>query len=233
MVFRPIKLTKILLTKQFFRNPTMTQQTSNYELEFQPLVLRISNSLAKKLNEMAETENISKADIVRRALGFYALALEAENRGQITAFVNEQNEIFEMIKINNNQKHYFYYSKIHQAFSERLEQPDVLTNPANYLGPNWEDVLNFWIYLDTLSDQEKKKMNDLYWDLNDDARESAIIASRDAADDVVGEDFRYAAWFAACDVTGGWVVFGFATYELIGDVKNKVAYDLIMSHKKS
>jgi hypothetical protein len=26
-------------------------------------------------------------------------------------------------------------SKIHQSFSERLEQPEALTNPEKYLGP--------------------------------------------------------------------------------------------------
>jgi hypothetical protein len=119
------------------------------------------------------------------------------------------------------------YSKIYRRFSEDLNNPVVLTNPAKYLGPNWENVLNFWIYLDSLSEQEIKEMDNLYWALDDDARESAIIASRDAADDVVGEDFRYAAWWAACDVTG-CDVFCDATWELIGDIEDKVAYDLIM-----
>jgi hypothetical protein len=111
------------------------------------------------------------------------------------------------------------YSKIHQAFSERLKNPDVLTNPGKYLGPNWKDVLNFWIYLDTLSKQEREEMGQRYWALDDDARESARIASIDAARGVVGWRFREAAWVAAWDVTGGRVVFGHATNELIGHHK--------------
>jgi hypothetical protein len=91
------------------------------------------------------------------------------------------------------------YSKIHQAFSELLEQPDAITNPEKYLGPNWEDVLNFWIYLDTLSDEERGEMKDLYWDLDDNVRESAFVA----------------AWCAAYDVTGCGLVFAYATLELI------------------
>jgi hypothetical protein len=110
------------------------------------------------------------------------------------------------------------YSKIHQAFFNYLEQPDALTNPANYLGPNWEDVLNFWIYLDTLSDQEKEEMDQRYWALDFNVRESARKASRDVAEEVVGEDFRYAAFCAARGATGWWV-FGFATYELIAHHK--------------
>jgi hypothetical protein len=110
------------------------------------------------------------------------------------------------------------YSKTHKAFSERLNNLDVLTHPANYLGPNWEDVLNFWIYLDTLSYEEKKKMGQRYRALDFKVRDCAFVAAYDAAEEVVGEDFRYAAWLAACDVTG-WFIFGDATYEIIGHHK--------------
>jgi hypothetical protein len=110
------------------------------------------------------------------------------------------------------------YSKIHKRFSERLEQPDVLTNPEKYLGPNWEDVLNFWIYLDTLSDQEREEMWRRYQALNCNVRKSARIAARDAADDVVDVGFRAEAWNVAWFVTG-WGVFGYAIWELIGHHK--------------
>jgi hypothetical protein len=110
------------------------------------------------------------------------------------------------------------YSKIHKRFSERLNQPDALTHPAKYLGPNWEDVLNFWIYVDTLSDEERKEMSDRYWALDDDVRDCAFFAARDAAREVVGENFRNAAWDAARGVTG-WCIFSCATYELIAHHK--------------
>jgi hypothetical protein len=110
------------------------------------------------------------------------------------------------------------YSKIHQAFSECLEQPDALKNPEKYLGLNYQDVLNFWIYLDTLSDKEKEEMRQCYLALDENMRDSAWIAARDAAEEVVGWGFRIAAWNAACVVTGWWV-FGEATLELIGHHK--------------
>jgi hypothetical protein len=110
------------------------------------------------------------------------------------------------------------YSKTHQKFSERLNQPDVLTNPGKYLGPNWEDVLNFWIYVDGLSDKEKEAIADRYFALDDDVRDAAIDAVVDAATEVVGEKFRCEAWCAA-DVVTGWWVFGHATNELIGHHK--------------
>jgi hypothetical protein len=110
------------------------------------------------------------------------------------------------------------YSKTHKRFSERLNQPAALTDPAKYLGPNYQDVLNFWIYLDNLSDEEKKEMGQRYRDLNDNVRWSAIDAARDAADEVVGWEFRYAAWNVALNVTGRWV-FSRATVELIAHHK--------------
>jgi hypothetical protein len=108
--------------------------------------------------------------------------------------------------------------------------PEVLTEPQKILGPNAPKVLEFWRHIDGLSADEK--MNDRYRALNCNVRVSAKIAAMDAARDVVGEEFRCGAFDAAYDVTGRWV-FGYATCELIGDVKNKVAYDLIMSHKNS
>jgi hypothetical protein len=87
---------------------------------------------------------------------------------------------------------------------------DVLSNPAKYLGPNFEQVLELWIYLDTLSYEDKEKMNDRYRALDFNLRVSAWNAARDAADEVVGEEFRNAAWDAADVVTGRWV-FGYAT----------------------
>jgi hypothetical protein len=106
------------------------------------------------------------------------------------------------------------HSKTHKRFSELLNNPDALKNPANYLGPNYQDVLNFWIYLDTLSVEEKEEMDNHYWALDDDVRYCAIEVTGDAAEEVVGREFRCEAWCAACDVTGRWV-FGDATYELI------------------
>jgi hypothetical protein len=110
------------------------------------------------------------------------------------------------------------HSKTHKRFSERLYQPDALTDPEKYLGPNWEDVLNFWIYLDTFSVLEMKEISDRYWALDYHARNYAWGAAIDAAEEVVGEKFRIAAWYAAWDVTGE-SVFGTATYELIAHHK--------------
>ncbi len=101
-----------------------------------------------------------------------------------------------------------FYSKPHQAFSDRLNNLDVLTNPEKYLGPNYQDVLNFWIYLDTLSNEEKGEMNDRFLALDEDVWDSAWCAAMDAANEVVGENFRTDAWFAAWDITGWGFLVG-------------------------
>jgi hypothetical protein len=109
--------------------------------------------------------------------------------------------------------------------------PEVLTNPESILGPNFKNVLEFWEHIEGLSKQEREEMNDCYLALDDNVRWSAIFAAMDAAAEVVCREFRYAAWDAAYDVTG-LHVFGDATYELVGNLDNKVFYDLIMSHKQ-
>jgi hypothetical protein len=110
--------------------------------------------------------------------------------------------------------------------------PEVLTNPQSILGPNYPKVLEFWRFLDSLSDQDKKEISDRYFTLDDEVIDAAIDAVDDASAEVVGWEFRYAAWNVALNVTGR-VVFSDATLELIGDVENMVTYDLIMSHKNS
>jgi hypothetical protein len=57
-------------------------------------------------------------------------------------------------------------SKIHKCFSEYLNNPRVLTNPEEFLGENFEAVLNFWIILDELSEEQwrvvKKRYRSFY-----------------------------------------------------------------------
>jgi hypothetical protein len=45
-------------------------------------------------------------------------------------------------------------SKIHQNFADNLNTHRALSHPEEFLGPNWKEVLNFWIYLDNLSDEQ-------------------------------------------------------------------------------
>jgi hypothetical protein len=51
-------------------------------------------------------------------------------------------------------------SKSHKYFANRLHRlrqitnQEDLTHPERYLGSNWEAVINFWLYLDTLSEEQ-------------------------------------------------------------------------------
>jgi hypothetical protein len=52
------------------------------------LELRVSQPLLEGIATMSQAEGISKADVVRRALGLYARALEEEANGRVIVFVN-------------------------------------------------------------------------------------------------------------------------------------------------
>jgi hypothetical protein len=109
-------------------------------------------------------------------------------------------------------------SKIHQRFSDLLKEPRALTNPEDYLGPNWEDVINFWLYVDGLNVEEMNNMNALYLSLSEDVQVSAWRAAWASAKEVVGEKVTIAACGASYDKTY-YMFFGYATYELIAQHK--------------
>ena len=46
------------------------------------------------------------------------------------------------------------YSKAHRNLALHADTPDVYNNPKKYLGPNYEAVLNFWWYLETLTTEQ-------------------------------------------------------------------------------
>jgi carbohydrate-binding DOMON domain-containing protein len=96
------------------------------------------------------------------------------------------------------------YSKTHQRFADELETQRALEYPEEFLGPNWKDVLNFWWFLDGLSEDQWEIVRQRDWALDADAAYDA------AADDAA----RDAAWDAAGYAYGG--ATGYATLELIG-----------------
>ena len=100
-------------------------------------------------------------------------------------------------------------SKTHQKFADHLDDQTALEYPERFLGPNWKDVLNFWIYLDTLSVEENKLINKHFWALND------WITLRDLAWKAVKDTIEYynanEAWFSTAGIATRC-----ATCELIG-----------------
>lgn len=58
-------------------------------------------------------------------------------------------------------------SKTHAAFA-KYTNINVSDNESikNILGKNWKDILNFWIYVDSLSKSEKKKIHNRFRRIN-------------------------------------------------------------------
>jgi hypothetical protein len=118
------------------------------------------------------------------------------------------------------------YSKAHQNLSTELQNPEALTNPQDFLGPNYETVLNFWWTIDSLTETQWKEVARRYDALDSAARDAAVSAAWSAARDAAWS----AAWYAsraaavsasraaagyasrAAAVSAAW----YATYELMG-----------------
>ena len=102
------------------------------------------------------------------------------------------------------------YSKAHQRFSTELQNPEALTNPQDFLGPNYETVLNFWWTMDSLTETQWKEVVRRYRALDYTARDAAGYAAWSAAVSAA----RSAAWDAAW--SAAWSAARAATYELMG-----------------
>jgi len=80
-------------------------------------------------------------------------------------------------------------SKTHEEFSERLSYKKlrVLSHPQEFLGPNFEAVLNFWLILET-NEENYEAFNNLthvfrrnsspdYWELREQIFDNSPISS--------------------------------------------------------
>jgi hypothetical protein len=109
-------------------------------------------------------------------------------------------------------------SKSHKRFSERLRNTRVLTNPEEFLGENFEAVLNFWLILDDLSEDQLrivKERSEAFCIENPSECDKAKDLAWNASYEVVGWGYAYEAAVATYDVTYSWVA-AWATDELIG-----------------
>jgi hypothetical protein len=108
-------------------------------------------------------------------------------------------------------------SKIHKKFSYYAYPPLVLSNPQNYLGPNWEALINFWLYLDTLRDDQLLAVRRHCCDLSDEEWSIALDIAWDAAKNTVGSETVDEATSAVHYILSSKSApASYATYELIG-----------------
>jgi hypothetical protein len=104
-------------------------------------------------------------------------------------------------------------STTHKRFADRLRGQPALKYPEYFLGPNWKDVLNFWIYLDTLSDDDIRLIDMRYfalWDLN-----TLRNLAWKAAKDTIG------VYYAEASILTPTYAGTYVTSELIGSHKLK------------
>ena len=113
---------------------------------------------------------------------------------------------------------------------------DVLTKPEKYLGKNYQAVMNFWWFMDSLTEDQWEEVARRYAALDEAAWDAARSAAWDAAESAAGSGGRSAAWDAASDAarsgagyaasdaarSGAGYAAGTATYELIGGIENPV-----------
>jgi hypothetical protein len=110
------------------------------------------------------------------------------------------------------------YSKTHQNFSTELQNPEALTKPQDFLGPNYETVLNFWWTMDSLTETQWNEVARRYDALDLAAREAARSAALSAAWSAARSAALSAAWSAAWSAarSAAGYAAGYATWELMG-----------------
>jgi hypothetical protein len=110
------------------------------------------------------------------------------------------------------------YSKAHQRFSTIICHSAALSAPQDFLGPNYETVLNFWWTTDSLTETQWNEVARRYRALDPAAWSAAGYAAGSAAWYAAWS----AAWSAARDAAGdaardaAGAGASYATYELMG-----------------
>jgi hypothetical protein len=115
-------------------------------------------------------------------------------------------------------------SKIHQNFANRFRVicitlvQDCLDYPERFLGQNWEEVINFWFYLETLSKDQLRVVRERYWDLSYEDQDRACKAAVDSASSYSYNVSMLKYAYSSVSHNVPYAHFGayYATLELIG-----------------
>ncbi len=76
-------------------------------------------------------------------------------------------------------------------FFFNIPKQDVLDHPEVYLGSNYRDVLNYWIYCKSLSDEQERVYSKRFWSLDEKTRFKAIDTSKELASEVIDKRYVY------------------------------------------
>lgn len=119
-------------------------------------------------------------------------------------------------------------SQVHHRFVELLKFNEALTNPQEFLGPNTDQLLDFWLRLDGLSFNQWEIIAGRYRNFCDKQYSEwrkAVDEAHDASNQAIGEEFAYEAAEAAWNIYS-WSVASYANYyttrEIIGGIENPV-----------
>jgi hypothetical protein len=104
---------------------------------------------------------------------------------------------------------------------------EVLSNPGKYLGPNWEKVLDFWVYLDTLSEDQLKVVCERYLNLSVEERSIA----KDKAYTAAKATTEHVSYAGSASTLYRRPHPTYATYELIGNLENPVFVPMFYNHE--
>jgi hypothetical protein len=111
-------------------------------------------------------------------------------------------------------------------YRDRAGSPqDVLSNPGKYLGPNWETVLRWWLYKESLTDEQKIECTRRYDAIDRETHNRAYDLARDVAIEVIGRDNNI------CSVSRALSFFSFhdvITNELIANLENPFFLPLVV-----
>ncbi len=78
-----------------------------------------------------------------------------------------------------------------QFLSNLVGNPDVLTNPERHFGQNYKILINFWIYLDSLSREQLDVHFEKRGKLHGSTWRDAERLCREAAGSIVSGDVRH------------------------------------------
>jgi hypothetical protein len=113
--------------------------------------------------------------------------------------------------------------------SEEGSPQEVLSNPEKYLGPNWVKVLDFWLYLDTLSEEQLKDVEERY-DASSDGEGSIAYNKSMKAAEATTKYYCAVGSSAYRSVYCANYAAKYATLELIGNVENPVFVPLFYNY---
>jgi hypothetical protein len=112
-------------------------------------------------------------------------------------------------------------STAHQRLARFMREEDVIPNPEKYLGPNYLSVLNFWLYLETLSKEQVIKLSKLYSAIDYYERLKETKQATILSEQTIPVGYVIAAWNAGQIINYNTDTFntnycmGYATLELI------------------